>query len=106
MYIRESKLNQIKYYKRNGLRYGRSIYIEMQNIPDVNWINVIAEMKTNGFFVISSKFQIESYQLTLYQHPLFNQIITNKNKLATLKRLYLPMSHTYLNKLLLLSLAS
>ena len=83
-----------KYLKRNGLQpkfyqkeesYGRPVYVEIELVQEVEWINVIAERKDNGRVHIYSKLGVNlpNTQQSVFQ-PSFNERIVEaiENELA------------------------
>ena len=65
----------MKYYQIYHQQYGRNIYKEIEIALNVSWINVLAELKLNKTFTISTRFEIESTNLIPHEHSSFNQTI-------------------------------
>ena len=75
-YIRERCDNNMKYYQIYYQQYRRNVYEEIEVTLNVSWINVLAELKSNKIFTISTRFKIESTNPIPHKYPPFNQMIT------------------------------
>jgi len=56
-YYKLKKENRVKFYEKMNKRYGETIYEEIEDEPDVEWYNAIAERKPSGSLVVHNVFK-------------------------------------------------
>ena len=75
-YYKERNLDNKKYYRKHGERYGEILYEEIEEEVNSRWYNIIAEKKISNGFVVHDVFKLMVWPIQIHESSLFNEEIT------------------------------